>query len=426
MIKTLHEKARIGFMLVIVLSVFYAVAWAGLNRITGPTVTPGWGIRADGDSTEVNAFQCADSLMGIWDIDQIINGEKTFSGDSVIVSTGGFRAMAADFYGLVSPKAGLTVTGTVTLDANEIGNTEVADIESTWIADGGIGATDLGTNAVGNAQCEQLDSTWITDGAIGGGNIKTSEIYSSHIVDGTIGAEDIGTGAVGDDEIDYANVTLADFDYQTAWQIFYTDVAGDVTELALGADGTYLKSNGAAAAPTWATPPGGDPGAAINDSIWSSKPIKGVNYSHPIDYEDSVATYRFAMEGTYFGINILYNFSTATDDQTDSTWFDVLMPSESPDLDSFVIPAYYTSADNVDSAGITVVIFKKIEPLGDTTRIYTGSALKTNSAWAHLAIAGASINAIAGGDRLISLIVSKIDKPDSVKYKDPVPYAPQT
>lgn len=42
----------------------------------------------------------------------------------------------------------------------------------------------------------------------------------------------------------------------TAWRVFYSNTSGDVTELALGADGTYLRSNGAAAAPTFTTPAG--------------------------------------------------------------------------------------------------------------------------------------------------------------------------
>lgn len=40
------------------------------------------------------------------------------------------------------------------------------------------------------------------------------------------------------------------------WKVFYSDGSGDIVELELGADGTFLKSNGAAAAPTFATPAG--------------------------------------------------------------------------------------------------------------------------------------------------------------------------
>jgi hypothetical protein len=52
----------------------------------------------------------------------------------------------------------------------------------------------------------------------------------------------------------YTNLTQ--FVNQTAWQLFYSNDLGDVIELPLGADGTYLGSNGAAAAPTFSVPEG--------------------------------------------------------------------------------------------------------------------------------------------------------------------------
>lgn len=39
-----------------------------------------------------------------------------------------------------------------------------------------------------------------------------------------------------------------------AWRVFYSDGSGNVTELSLGADGSYLRSNGPAAIPTFSTP----------------------------------------------------------------------------------------------------------------------------------------------------------------------------
>jgi len=50
---------------------------------------------------------------------------------------------------------------------------------------------------------------------------------------------------------------LTQFVNQTAWRLFYSDGDGDVTELAFGTSGQYLKSNGATSAPSWATPGGG-------------------------------------------------------------------------------------------------------------------------------------------------------------------------
>ena len=66
---------------------------------------------------------------------------------------------------------------------------------------------------------------------------------------GATAPEWVAAGAGG-----YTNLTS--FVDQTAWRLFYSNTDGDVTELALGADGTYLKSNGAAAAPTFSTPSG--------------------------------------------------------------------------------------------------------------------------------------------------------------------------
>ena len=53
----------------------------------------------------------------------------------------------------------------------------------------------------------------------------------------------------------------------TNWRVFYSDGSATITELALGADGTYLMSNGAAVAPTFETPGGaGDMTKAVYDS----------------------------------------------------------------------------------------------------------------------------------------------------------------
>jgi len=68
----------------------------------------------------------------------------------------------------------------------------------------------------------------------------------------------------------YTNLTS--FVAQTPWRVFYSNTDGDVTELALGADGTYLKSNGATSAPTFATPSGsGDMVLATAQSVTGKK-----------------------------------------------------------------------------------------------------------------------------------------------------------
>ena len=61
----------------------------------------------------------------------------------------------------------------------------------------------------------------------------------------------------------------------TAWRVAYTNAEGDVTELALGADGTFLKSNGASAAPSFATPTG--EGGGIANVVEDTTPQLGGN-----------------------------------------------------------------------------------------------------------------------------------------------------
>jgi len=48
-----------------------------------------------------------------------------------------------------------------------------------------------------------------------------------------------------------------------AWKVFYTDGDGDLQELALGADGTVLQSNGPSAAPSFEAPGGGGGGPDV-------------------------------------------------------------------------------------------------------------------------------------------------------------------
>ena len=62
-------------------------------------------------------------------------------------------------------------------------------------------------------------------------------------------------------------INLTSFVDQTAWRLFYSSADGDVVELPLGADGTYLGSNGETSAPSFGTPSGaGDMLKATYDS----------------------------------------------------------------------------------------------------------------------------------------------------------------
>lgn len=102
--------------------------------------------------------------------------------------------------------------------------------------------------------------------------------------DGTMGYTDPST-LVG-----YTNLTS--FVGQTAWRLFYSNADGDVTELALGSDGTYLRSNGASAAPTFDTPSG-----AAHDAVTLSTDL-GNNLlglsTQQLTLDNQTANYIFA------------------------------------------------------------------------------------------------------------------------------------
>lgn len=89
---------------------------------------------------------------------------------------------------------------------------------------------------------------WDTMPLLTGDNINWALIDESVITGINWDYYELGTGGGYTD--------LTEFVDQTAWRVFYSDGDGDVTELALGSDGTFLKSNGASSAPTFETPAG--------------------------------------------------------------------------------------------------------------------------------------------------------------------------
>ncbi len=186
----------------------------------------------------------------------------------------------------VSTAGWLTTAKWAEIAANNAKNTNV----STALSAGTITATTYGITSDGGADDIVLpEATTSLAGLLGAdkwdeivaNSLKTTNATHTGDVTGatalTIGADKIleshlkAVDAAADEECLTYEATTGDFEWQTcgsgytnltsfvdqtAWRVFYSNTAGDVTELALGADGTYLKSNGAAAAPTFATPAG--------------------------------------------------------------------------------------------------------------------------------------------------------------------------
>lgn len=204
--------------------------YAIINRAVGSNTVAGKGIRLGGDGVDTIHVEAGYPLSF-----HGTNDSLTIAEDVI------FKLLFGDEdWGDIS-----VATNVVTIDEDVI--------DAANFANGDWGDITVTTNVI----------------TIDNGVVEAADLKAEDFGDFTVaaGVATLDADVVADNEIDYSAVTLDDFDYQTPWRVFYSNADGDMTELALGADGTYLKSNGAAVAPTFATPPGGDPGGAINDSI---------------------------------------------------------------------------------------------------------------------------------------------------------------
>lgn len=140
----------------------------------------------------------------------------------------------------------------------------------------GTGATDV---AAGNHTHAQLhDAATVSGNGIG---ISGQQI-SLNI--GT-GATDVAAGNHTHAQLHDRSHAMTGTSDHTAgnWKVFYSNGSGQVVELALGSDGEFLKSNGASAAPTFATPTGGAHdavtlGASVIDILsLSTQQVNGVD-----------------------------------------------------------------------------------------------------------------------------------------------------
>lgn len=161
-----------------------------------------------------------------------------------------------------------------TLTSNESGADSLIDINGNFAdAQNQLDAKQPLSSVLTNttASFTTADETKL-DGIEAGAEVNTIDTVSdSSEIDFTITARDltatIKSGSIDETKLDTsvnASLDLADTSIQpgdnitelnaTAYRVFYSNGTGDVTELALGADGTYLKSNGASSAPTFDTP----------------------------------------------------------------------------------------------------------------------------------------------------------------------------
>ncbi len=151
-------------------------------------------------------------------------------------SAGTTRLMNMDEYGQMGFVDPATFAAALTSDQNYVTDAQITLLGNT-----------SGTNTG-----DQTSASSLTVTATGfDGNLATTDNTVQEI------AQKFDDFAAGGG---YTNLTS--FIAQTANSVFYSDANGDVKEVALGANGTYFRSNGDGAAPTFDTPSG-----AAHDAI---------------------------------------------------------------------------------------------------------------------------------------------------------------
>lgn len=131
----------------------------------------------------------------------------------------------------------------------------------------------LVTPVLGVASATSINGATITSGTLNGSVTGTNTGDQTSIV-GITGTKAQFDTAVTDGNIMFDGDSIVNAT-ATAWRVFYSDSGGVITELALGADGTFLKSNGAAVAPSFATPAGSGTVTATAGNLTSNSIVLG-------------------------------------------------------------------------------------------------------------------------------------------------------
>jgi hypothetical protein len=215
--------------------------WTG-NTETGVTVT-----YQDDDGTidAVVSVSTAEVAAATLVIES--EGIGSNDNDTTIPTSAAVKAYADSVGGAPATAdiSDVSVTQTELAELETIGATTISADQ--WAALGG------GTTA-GMAIWDDADNSAIqtTLGLVIGTNVLAPDGAGTSLT--ALNGENIQDDTIDDDSIDFSNVTLADFDYEPTWMMFYSNGDGDVTGRALGADETFLMSNGASAAPTFEQP----------------------------------------------------------------------------------------------------------------------------------------------------------------------------
>jgi hypothetical protein len=134
---------------------------------------------------------------------------------------------------------------------------------------------------------------------------------SLDLADSALQSDDIGV------LVQAYDADLATLASPTAWRVFYSNGSNAITELALGADGTFLKSNGATSAPSFATPAGsGDVskvGTPVDNQIGVWTGDGTIEGDAALTFDASTDTLAIAASGSFaFGAVVILDDNAGT------------------------------------------------------------------------------------------------------------------
>lgn len=172
-----------------------------------------------------------------------------------------------------------SITGTLSdqtdlqtaLDAKLTANAPITGGTKTKVTYDANGLVTSGADATTADIADSANRRYVTDAQLVViGNTSGTNTGDQTSIVGITGTKAQFNTAVSDGNIMFVGDSITGAT-ATAWRVFYSDGSGVITELALGADGTFLKSNGAGVAPSFATPAGsGDVtkvGTPVNNQV---------------------------------------------------------------------------------------------------------------------------------------------------------------
>jgi len=194
------------------------------------------------------ATQATHTILGNSTGSTAVPTAMSVSDTQTLLGLGASAYHADNYFSLLAGSSSITTLGTIgtgVWHGTAIDDTYISSA-STWNAKQATTGTPAGfviaSQATGDLLYASSASAWSRLG-VGTDSYVLTVSPSTHV---PVWAAASGGG--------YTNLTS--FTGQTAWRLFYSNTSGVVTELALGANGTYLMSNGASAAPTFGTPSG--------------------------------------------------------------------------------------------------------------------------------------------------------------------------